>query len=59
MVKKDGGRRPYVNYRQLNDITKKNQYLLPRIDKLRDKLYGKFWFTKLNLKVAFYIVNIN
>ena len=41
VTKKDRGRRPYINYRQLNDITKKNRYLLPKIDKLRDKLYGK------------------
>ena len=41
VAKKDRGYRPYVDYRQLNDITKKNRYLLPRINKLRDKLYGK------------------
>ena len=58
MVKKDRGRRPYIDYRQLNDITKKNRYLLPRIDKLRDKLYGKKWFTKLNLKTTFHMIRI-
>ena len=58
MVKKDGGRRPYVDYRQLNDITKKNRYPLPRIDELRDKLYGKNWFTKLDLKAAFHMIRI-
>ena len=58
VVKKDRGRRPYIDYRQLNDITKKNRYLLPRIDKLRDKLYGKKWFTKLDLKIAFHMIRI-
>ena len=26
--------RPYINYRKLNDVTRKNRYLLLRIDKL-------------------------
>ena len=58
MVKKDRRRRPYIDYRQLNDITKKNRYLLLRINKLRDKLYGKKWFTKLDLKTAFHMIRI-
>ena len=58
MAKKDGGRRPYVDYRQLNDITKKNRYPLLRIDKLRDKLHGKNWFIKLDLKAAFHMIRI-
>ena len=41
VVKKDRRRRPYIDYKQLNDITKKNRYLLPKIDKLQDKLYDK------------------
>ena len=32
--KKNGSLRPYINYRKLNAITKKNRYPLPRIDKL-------------------------
>ena len=58
MVKKDGRRRPYIDYRQLNDIIKKNRYLLPRIDKLRDKLHNKKWFTKLDLKTTFHMIRI-
>ena len=41
VIKKDRGRRPYIDYRQLNDIIRKNRYLLLRIDKLRDKLHNK------------------
>ena len=36
--KKDGGVRFCVNYRQLNSMTKKDTYLLPRIDDLFDQL---------------------
>ena len=36
--KKDGSLRPYIDYRKLNAITKKNRYPLPRIDELQDRL---------------------
>ena len=32
--KKNGSLQPYINYRKLNAITKKNRYPLPRIDEL-------------------------
>ena len=32
--KKDRGLRPYINYRKINTLTKKNRYLLLRINKL-------------------------
>ena len=35
--KKDGSVRLYVDYGQLNKVTIKNQYLLPRIDDLMDQ----------------------
>jgi hypothetical protein len=38
--KKDGSMRLCVDYRQLNKVTIKNQYLLPRIDDLMDRLVG-------------------
>ena len=38
--KKDGGLRMCVDYRQLNNVTIKNKYLLPRIDDLFDQLSG-------------------
>jgi hypothetical protein len=34
--KKDGTRRPVINYRKLNDITIKDSYLLPCIDEMMD-----------------------
>ena len=38
--KKDGTLRLRVDYRQLNKMTVKNKYLLPRIDDLFDQLKG-------------------
>ena len=38
--KKDGTLRLCVEYRQLNKMTVKNKYLLPRIDELFDQLKG-------------------
>ena len=56
--KKLGGRRPCVDYRQLNDITHKNRYPLPLISTFKDKLYGKKWFTVLDLKAAYHTIRI-
>ena len=36
--KKDGGMRLCMDYRQLNKVTIKNKYPLPRIDDLMDQL---------------------
>jgi len=38
--KKNGSMRLCVDYRQLNKVTIKNQYPLPRIDDLMDQLVG-------------------
>jgi len=38
--KKDGTLRLCIDYRQLNRVTIKNKYLLPRIDDLFDQLKG-------------------
>ena len=38
--KKNGSLRPYIDYRKLNAITKKNRYPLPRIDELQNRLIG-------------------
>ncbi|GJU49353.1 hypothetical protein Tco_1218908 [Tanacetum coccineum] len=39
--KKDGSMRMYINYRELNKLTVKNRYPLPRIDDLFDQLQAK------------------
>ena len=38
ILKKNGKLWLYINYRKLNTITKKDQYVLLLIDKLRDRL---------------------
>ena len=51
--KKDGGLRPCVDYRKINDITIKNRYPLPSADVLSDKLSGAAIFSKVDLQSAF------
>ena len=40
MKKKDGSLRFGIDYRQLNQITVKDKYFLPKIDYLLDQLKG-------------------
>ena len=47
--KKDGTLRLCVDYRQLNKMTMKNKYPLPRIDDLFDQLKGVSVFSKIDL----------
>jgi hypothetical protein len=54
LVKKDGTFRFYVDYRQLNEITVKGNYLVPVIDELLDELKGASWFSSLDLCARFH-----
>ena len=47
--KKDGILRMCMDYRQLNEVTIKNKYPLPRIDDLFDQLNGARVFSKIDL----------
>ena len=47
--KKDGTLRLCIDYRQLNKLTVKNKYLLPRIEDLFDQLKGASIFSKIDL----------
>ena len=47
--KKDESMRMCVDYRQLNKVTIKNKYPLPRIDDLIDQLRGATVFSKIDL----------
>ena len=46
--KKDESSRLCVDYRQLNKMTIKNKYPLPRIDDLMDQLHGSSVFSKID-----------
>jgi len=43
-----------VDYRQLNKITIKNKYPLPRIDDLMDQLRGVVVYSKIDLKSGYH-----
>ena len=47
--KKDGSLRMCIHYRQLNKVTIKNKYPVPRIDDLFDQLQGASHFSKIEI----------
>jgi hypothetical protein len=47
-----------VDYRDLNEVTVKNKYPLPRIDDLFDQLKGAKYFTKIDLRSGYYQLRV-
>ena len=56
--KKDGSLRLCIDYRELNKVTIRNQYPLPRIDDLFDQLQGARVFSKIDLRSGYHQVKI-
>nr|GEX80867.1 putative reverse transcriptase domain-containing protein [Tanacetum cinerariifolium] len=52
--KKDGSFRMCIDYQELNKLTVKNRYPLPRIDELFDQLQGSSTYLKINLRSGYH-----
>ena len=54
MKKKDGSLRLCIDYRELNKVTIRNHYPVPRIDDHFDQLQGARVFSKINLRSGYH-----
>ena len=56
--KKDRSLRLCIDYRQLNRVTIRNQYPLPRIDELFDQLQGSRLYSKIDLRSGYHQLRV-
>nr|GEW25345.1 putative reverse transcriptase domain-containing protein [Tanacetum cinerariifolium] len=47
-----------IDYRELNKLTVKNRYLLPRIDDLFDQLQGSRVYSKIDLRYGYHQLRV-
>ncbi|GJV60927.1 putative reverse transcriptase domain-containing protein [Tanacetum coccineum] len=59
VMKKDGSFWMCIDYRELNKLTVKNCYPLPRIDDLFDQLQGSQFFSKIDLRSGYHQLRVH
>ena len=57
--KKDGSPKMCIDYWELNKLTLKNRYPLPRIKKLFNQLRGASWCSKINLRSCYHQMKVS
>ena len=55
---KDGSHRMCIDYQELNKLTVKNRYPLPRIHDLFDHLQGASWFSNIDLRPGYHQMRV-
>nr|GFA45479.1 putative reverse transcriptase domain-containing protein [Tanacetum cinerariifolium] len=56
--KKDGSFRMCIDYQELNKLTVKNRYPLPRIDDLFDQLQGSSVYSKIDMRSGYHQLRV-
>ena len=56
--KKDGTKRPCVDFRKLNSVTVRDSYPLPRIEDILNVLAGCSYFSVLDMKSSYHQIEV-
>ncbi|GJT69576.1 putative reverse transcriptase domain-containing protein [Tanacetum coccineum] len=56
--KKDGSFKMCIDYRELNKLTVKNRYLLPKINDIFDQLQGSSTYSKIDLRLGYHQLRV-
>ena len=58
VYKKEGSLRMCIDYHQLNKVTVKNRYPLPRIDDLFEQIRGASYFSNIDLRSGYHQLRV-